>query len=142
MFSVAGFRRLPKQPNDIFAPSSFFAPKAGGSKIYEPQTPAYSCFQPVVLRPYDRMTNTIIGAAGLWLVSLTVCVPQALAAPAHTSCASLTAMKLPDTTIAAAEEVTGGALSDVVPCVAFLRISAANGHQTRRKSDNVFFSAR
>ena len=58
-----------------------------------------------------RMKNTIVGAAGLFLLSLTVCAPQALAAPAHNSCASLIAMKLPDTTITSAEEVTGGALT-------------------------------
>ena len=57
------------------------------------------------------MKNTIIAAAGLFLLSLTVCAPQALAAPAHNSCASLIAMKLPDTTITSAEEVTGGALT-------------------------------
>jgi feruloyl esterase len=34
-----------------------------------------------------------------------------MAAPAHNSCASLIAMKLPDTTIASADEVTGGALT-------------------------------
>ena len=75
------------------------------------------------------MTNTIIGAAGLCLLSVTVCVPQALAAPAHTACASLLAMKLPDTTITAAEEVTGGALTPqgsrpLTELPAFCRVAA------------------
>jgi Tannase and feruloyl esterase len=74
------------------------------------------------------MKNTIIGAAGLFLLSLTVCAPQVLAAPAHIACASLTAMKLPDTTITSAEEVTGGTLtprgSKLTDLPAFCRVVA------------------
>ena len=56
------------------------------------------------------MKNTAI-VAGMFLLSFGLTVPQALAAPAHNSCASLLAVKLPNTTITSADEVTGGALT-------------------------------
>jgi len=59
------------------------------------------------------MKKTIIGAAGLILLFLIVCAQRSLAAPARSSCASLTALKFPDTTITSAEEVTGGTLTPV-----------------------------
>ena len=59
------------------------------------------------------MKKTIIGAAGLILLFLIVCAQRSLAAPARNSCASLTALKFPDTTITSAEEVTGGTLTPV-----------------------------
>ena len=75
------------------------------------------------------MKKTIIGAAGLVLLSLIVSAPQPLAAPSHNSCASLTALKLPDTTITSAEEVTGGALTprgfrELTGLPAFCRVAA------------------
>ncbi len=57
------------------------------------------------------MKNTVISVAGMFLVSFGVTTPQAVAAPAHNSCASLLAIKLPNTTITSADEVTGGALT-------------------------------
>jgi len=75
------------------------------------------------------MKKTIIGAAGLVLLFLIVSAPQPLAAPSHNSCASLTSLKLPDTTITSAEEVTGGALTprgfrELTGLPAFCRVAA------------------
>src|SRR3977135_1167698 len=68
-------------------------------------------FGPSYCDPMTVMKNTIIGAAWIFLFSFAICAPQALAAPAHNSCASLMAMKLPNTTITSAQEVTGGVLT-------------------------------
>jgi feruloyl esterase len=57
------------------------------------------------------MKHTIITAAGATLLCCAVCAPHAIAAPAHGACANLSALKLPDTTITSAQEVTGGSLT-------------------------------
>ncbi len=57
------------------------------------------------------MKHPILWAAGLFALSVTTLAPQSQAATTHGSCASLTGMKLSDTTITLAEEVTGGSLT-------------------------------
>ena len=56
------------------------------------------------------MKSNVLCTAGLLLLSATA-MPALSFAADHASCASLTTMKLPDTTITSAEEVTGGSLA-------------------------------
>ena len=57
------------------------------------------------------MKTSILRSGAFLLLSASAFAPRAMAAQGHTSCADLAAMKLPDTTITAAEEVTGGSLT-------------------------------